>query len=70
MPTTKTTQPKLQLTVSLSEVEGLRSKVAQLEQENAELKTENKVLKKHIHDATDPKNQAGIKAFRKGMGYE
>lgn len=69
MPSTKTKQPTLQLTISLSEVEGLRSKVAELDQENAELKTENDALKKQIHSLTDPQKKAAAAAFKKARGY-
>ncbi len=64
MPSTKTKQPALQLTISLSEVEGLRSKVAQLEAENAELKAKCKLLEKQVHNLTDPQQQADAAAFK------
>ena len=65
MSTTKAKSSTLVLTISLSEVEGLRSKVSELEKENAELKMDNDAMKKKIEDLQDPQKNADAAAFKK-----
>ena len=65
MPTTKTKQPQLQLTISLAEITQLQSENATLKKQVAELQSENDTLKKQVHDLTDPKKKADAVAFRR-----
>ena len=53
-----------QVTVSLAEIDALRSKVVDLKQQNSELKAKVKTLEKQLHDLTEPTKLADAKAFR------
>ena len=70
MPTTKTKKPASQPTISLTEIVELQTENATLKAKVQELTAENESLKKQLHDLADPAKQAGIKDFRKSMGYE
>ena len=59
-----------QVTVSLAEIDSLRSKVIDLQNENAELKVNVESLKKQLHDLTDPAKLADAAAFRDRRRYE
>ena len=65
----RVTQRTLKLTISLAEVEQLRSENAALKQQVAELHSENEALKKRIERAKRPRPQVEPhKSFDPGVG--
>ena len=68
MPTTKSKQLELQGAMTLAEIDVLRRKIIDLEQENAELTADNEALKKQIHNLTDPAKTTDAANFRKARG--
>lgn len=64
MPTKKAKETVLHLAISLAEVEGLLSEVADLKQRNVELEPKNEALKKRLHDLTDPVKKTDAAAFK------
>jgi len=70
VPTKKSQETTLQLTITLSEVQGLRSRLAELEREVAQLRTTNEELTKKLHSLTDPAQKTAAAAFKRSRGYK
>ena len=68
MPSTKTKEPVLQLTISLSEVVQLQTENAALKLKVSELEEENATLKEQLDDRANSAKDAEAKKFRKQRG--
>ena len=70
MPTTKTKEPQLQLTISLADVVQLQTENATLKKKVGEPEAERDALKQQVQDLTDPAKKASAAAFKKARGYK